>query len=101
MVSVQLKIIDEGLQPDLDELTERLRNELADENVQLDPDADLTLKVKFVIDNDQELVLLQLRESATKIKLREKVIHYNSNSLKEDVALECKAMLAPLTTEVA
>jgi hypothetical protein len=98
MVSVQIKFIDEGLSPNTDEIKEFAAAQFAEDNIAVTEDADLTLKIKFTIDNDQELVLIQLRETNTKLKLGEKVIHYLPESCKNDITHESHALVAGLVT---
>lgn len=96
MISVSLKIVDEGLAPNIDDLTEHLTANLNSDDIQLADNSDLTLKIKFTVDNAQEKVLIQLRETLTKVKLGEKVIHYFPNSWIEDTTSEAHALVASL-----
>lgn len=94
MVNVQLKMIDEGLAPNSDEIAKYIASNLKEDNILIDDQADLTLKIKFTVDNDQELVLVQLRETDSKVKLGEKVLHYLPASALADIANECHALVA-------
>jgi hypothetical protein len=96
MVSVHLKVLDEGLSADTDSLVTFMSSQLIKDNIQIKKGADLTLKIKFTVDNDQEKVLVQLRESGTKVKLGEKVIHYFPESYIEDITNEGHALVASL-----
>ena len=94
MVKVQLKIVEEGLKHPLAELTHILQNQLFEDNIVVKADADLTLKIKFTRDNDQDLVLLQLRETASKNKIGEKIIHYLEHSWLQDISSESHALIS-------
>lgn len=94
MVSVTLKMIDEGLSPNLDELSEFISQQLAEDSISVQDNAELTVKVKFTIDNDQEKVLIQLRETNDKHKLGEKVVHYFPSTWKQDITSEAHALIA-------
>lgn len=94
MVKVQLKIVEEGLKHPLEELTGFLTRQLFEDDIIVQGDADLTLKIKFLTDSDQDLVLIQLRDSHSKVKLAEKVIHYLDHSWIEDVSSESHALIA-------
>jgi len=97
MVNVQLKIVEEGLKHPIEELTGFITQQLFEDDILVKEGADLTLKVKFLTDVDQDLVLIQLRDSSTKQKLGEKVIHYLDHSWKEDISSEAHALLAGAT----
>ena len=99
MISVQLKMIDEGISADLDELSQYMASQLSEDSISISENADLTLKVKFLTDNAQEKVLIQLRETASKVRLGQKVIHYIEDSWKEDVTSEAHALVANLVHE--
>lgn len=101
MVSVRLKMIDDGMASDLDLLTEQLSAHLKADKFQIDDQADLTMKIKFMLDNDQEVILLQLRESKTKVKLGEKVLHFIEAHWMEDIVNEAHALLAATVSETA
>jgi hypothetical protein len=94
MVNVQLKMIDEGLAPNSVEIADYIASHLAEDNILIDDHADLTLKIKFTVDNDQDLVLIQLRETDSKVKLGEKVLHYLPANALTDIASECHALVA-------
>lgn len=96
MVNVQLKIVEEGLKHPLAELTKQLIHHLFEDDIMVRNNADLTLKIKFTRDADQDLVLLQLRETQSKAKLGEKVIHYIEKTWVKDVVSESHALLAPV-----
>ena len=99
MVNVQLKIVEEGLNHPLGELTRILQNQLFEDDILVRSDADLTLKIKFTRNNDQDLVLLQLRETASKNKIGEKIIHYIENSWLQDVSAESHALISNSTVK--
>ncbi len=94
MVTVQLKIVEEGLKHPIDELKGFISSQLFEDDILVKDEADLTLKIKFLTDNDQDLILIKLRDSNTKAKLGEKVIHYLDHSWKEDISAEAHALLA-------
>jgi hypothetical protein len=96
MVPVKLKIVEEGLKHPLEALKKALSDQLFEDDVILSDDAEHTLKIKFTNDNGQDLILLQLRDSATKNKRSEKVIHYLADSWEEDIASEAHALVTSL-----
>lgn len=93
MVNVQLKIVEEGLKHPIQELRQSISKQLFEDDIIVTDHAELTLKIKFTMDGDQDLVLLQLRETESKNKLGEKVIHYLEHSWIEDIAAEAHALL--------
>jgi hypothetical protein len=95
MVTVQLKIVEEGLKHPLAELTSAIAKNLFEDDIIVKEDAELELKVKFTTEDHQDLILLQLRDTSTKHKINEKVIHYIEHSWIEDVSSEAHALLAP------
>jgi hypothetical protein len=95
MVTVQLKIVEEGLKHPLNEMKSAIASSLFEDNVIVKDDAEMEIKIKFTTEDHQDLVLLQLRDTATKHKINEKVIHYIEQSWISDVASECHALLAP------
>lgn len=76
MANIQLKIVDEGLKADQHSFVDRLRQALIEHDVYITEPAELTLKVKFCVDDGHEKVLLKVRESASKTTLAEDVILY-------------------------
>jgi hypothetical protein len=96
MVNIQLKIVEEGLKHPLAELQRQLTHHLFEDDIIVRTKADLTLKIKFTRDHDQDLILLQLRETESKAKLGEKVIHYIEKSWVRDTIAESHALLAPV-----
>ncbi len=97
MVTVQLKIVEEGLKHPLSEMKSAIAASLFDDDIIVKDDANLELKIKFTTEDHQDLILLQLRDSGSKHKINEKVIHYIENSWIRDVASEARALLAPST----
>jgi hypothetical protein len=95
MVTVQLKIVEEGLKHPLHEMKSAISASLFEDGVVVRSDAFLELKIKFTTEDHQDLILLQLRDAQTKHKINEKVIHYIENSWIQDVASESHALLAP------
>ncbi|MCC6599238.1 MAG: hypothetical protein IT223_01025 [Crocinitomicaceae bacterium] len=96
MVNVQLKIVEEGLKHPINELTTFITSQLFEDDILVTDGADLTLKIKFTTDSDQDLILLQLRETGSKNKIGEKVIHYLENSWIQDISAEAHALLASM-----
>jgi len=97
MVTVQLKIVEEGLKHPIDQLKSAISQNLFEDNIIVKDDADLEIKVKFTTEDNQDLILLQLRDTRTKHKINEKVIHYIEHSWIEDISSESHALLAPAT----
>lgn len=94
MVTVQLKIVEEGFKHPIQELKNAISGNLFDDDIIIKDDADLELKIKFTSENDQEMVLLQLRDTKSKHKVNEKVIHYLEHSWIADIANESHALVA-------
>ena len=94
MVTVQLKIVEEGFKHPIEALKSTVSKNLFDDNIIIKDDADLELKIKFTRENDQDLVLLQLRDTKTKQKVNEKVIHYLDHSWIDDIANESHALVS-------
>lgn len=95
MVTVQLKIVEEGLKHPLSGLKAAISESLLEDGVIVKDDADLEVKIKFSTEDHQDLILLQLRDTRSKHKISEKVIHYIENSWIQDVTAETHALLAP------
>ncbi|WP_306640170.1 hypothetical protein [Sanyastnella coralliicola] len=93
MHTIRIKVLNEGLNITSNNLIEAIESELLTEGIEISEQADTTLKIKFTVDNDHEKVLLQLRETATKIKLRERVFPYISTSWMRDVVKEVHAIV--------
>lgn len=89
-------MIDEGISPELDELSQYMASQLSEDSISIAEHADLTLKVKFLNDNSQDKVLIQLRETESKVKLGQKVIHYLEESWKDDITSEAHALVVNL-----
>lgn len=94
MHTLRLKVINSGVSLDRDDLTSKLAELLSDEGYEFSQNAPLTIKIKFLRDNDHEVVLIQLRETASKMKLREKVIPFISTSWLNDTVMEVNAMVS-------
>lgn len=94
MVTVQLKIVEEGFKHPIEELKSSVSKNLFEDNIIIKEDADLELKIKFTRENDQDLVLLQLRDTKSKHKVNEKVIHYLEHSWIADIANEAHALVS-------
>jgi hypothetical protein len=94
MVEVQLKFVEEGLKHPIAELKNHVTKALFEDDILVKEGADLDLKIKFTTDNDQDLILLQLRETVTKNKLNEKVLHYIEETWIQDIAAEAHALVS-------
>jgi len=94
MVTVQLKIVEEGFKHPIEKLKSAVSKNLFDDDIIIKDDADLELKIKFTRENDQDLVLLQLRDTKSKHKVIEKVIHYLEHSWTADIAFEAHALVS-------
>jgi hypothetical protein len=94
MVTVHLKIVEDGLKHPIDELTHFLRLQLIEEDILVREDSPLSLKIKFTREGENDIILLQLRESATKTKLNEKVIPYLEHTWLEDISAETYALIS-------
>lgn len=101
MTHIQLKVRDEGLRPDITALKVALRYHLAQDGIFIDHHAPLTLKVKFFSELEREKVLLVLRDTTTKEKMGEKVLHYMSGRWLQDITNEAHALVANLVVKVA
>jgi hypothetical protein len=94
MMNVQLKIVEEGIKHPIDELRQALQTQLLEDGIFLAPSAELGLKIKFTKEGDQDVVLIQLRETASKAKLGEKLIPYLNYRWIKDVSAEAHTLLA-------
>lgn len=94
MVTVQLKIVEEGIKHPIEQLKISMAEALLADNIAVTENSNLELKVKFTTENNQDLILLQLRDTESKHKLNEKVIHYLEASWLEDVSSEAHALLS-------
>jgi len=95
MVTVKLKIVEEGIKHPLEQLKNAISDALSQDGLVVSENSNLELKIKFTDENNQDIVFLQLRESSTKHKLNEKIIPYIESSWLEDIASEAHALLAP------
>lgn len=94
MHSLRLKVINAGVELNPNDLTAKLSELLSDEGYDFSANAPLTIKIKFLKDNDHDVVLIQLRETQSKTKLREKVIPFISTSWLNDTVMEVNAMVS-------
>jgi hypothetical protein len=76
MTNIQLKIVDEGLKADQHTFVTKLRETLSSQEFCIGEPAELTLKIKFCMDDGHEKVLLLVRETENKQKIAEEVILY-------------------------
>ncbi len=95
MLTVKLKIVEEGIKHPLDQLKSALSETLLEDEVVVTEHSKLELKIKFTVENNQDIILLQLRESDSKLKLSEKVIPYIESTWLSDTSSEAHALLAP------
>ncbi len=94
MVEVQIKFVEEGLKHPIDELRNHVTKALFEDDILVKEGADLSIKIKFTVDHDQDLILIQLRETESKNKLGEKVLHYLEDSWIQDIAAEAHALVS-------
>lgn len=94
MVTIQLKIVEEGLKHPVELLKHQLQNHLREDGILVTENSDLTLKIKFTHENGHESVLLQLRETVSKNKISEKLIHFREKHWLNDIAMESHALLS-------
>jgi hypothetical protein len=94
MVTVQLKVVEEGLKHPIDELTHFLRIQLLEDDILVGEDSNLSLKIKFTREGDQDIILLQVRDSITKTKMVEKIIPYLEHTWLEDISAESHALIS-------
>lgn len=94
MVTVQLKILEEGIKHPIEQLKSSIAEALLSDDIVVAEHSNLELKIKFTKEDNQDLILLQLRDSVSKHKVNEKVIHYIDQSWKEDISSEAHALLA-------
>lgn len=74
MLTVRLKIIEEGRVRIKHDLIEKLSNALLQEDIVVTTFSPLELKLKFTIDHGREFILLILRDGYSRRKLKELVI---------------------------
>jgi hypothetical protein len=74
MQTVRLKIVEEGRVRIKHDLIEKLSNALLQEDIVVTTFSPLELKVKFTMDHGREFILLILRDSYTRHKLKELII---------------------------
>jgi hypothetical protein len=100
MVTVQLKILEEGIKHPIEQLKSSIAEALLSDDIVVTEHSSMELKIKFTKEDNQDLILLQLRDSASKHKVSEKVIHYIDQSWKEDISSEAHALLASNTVSL-
>jgi len=86
MLSVKLKIVEEGLKHPLATLRQAIAERLLSNDVVLSDDANVELKIKFMRVDSREAILLQQRDTASKHKFSEKVIRYFPDTWIQDIA---------------
>jgi hypothetical protein len=86
MLTVKLKIVEEGLRHPLSSLRQAIAERLLSNDVVLSDSCDVELKIKFMQNDGTDVVLLQQRDAVTKHKINEKVIRYFSETWIQDVA---------------
>lgn len=92
MANIQLKIVDEGVHADQHTFVSRLREALLEHDVYISDTADLTLKIKFVIDDGHKKILLLIRETESLQKISEEVLLYFSDKWINKACEECVSM---------
>ncbi len=93
MNTVKLKIVEEGSKHPLEQLKRSIAQALEEEGTSISDQAEVELKIKFTVENDQEVVLLQVRNSIDKHKWAEKIIPYLESKWQEDILSESKSLL--------
>ncbi|MFM1932203.1 MAG: XisH protein [Bacteroidota bacterium] len=93
MSNIILKVVNEGFGPSTETVTNALREQLEAEGWKITNDAPLTLKVKFFHDLDHERILVKLRETASEIKIDERVIPYFTDKALGDIHTLVLSML--------
>lgn len=99
MANIQLKIVDEGLKADQHTFVEKLREALSVQGFFIAEPAELTLKVKFCVDDGHEKVLLLVRETESKQKLAEDVILYFPWSWTDKAVEACAGLVSQSLAE--
>lgn len=95
MITVKLKIVEEGIKHPVEQLKHAISEALLQDDLVVTENSNLELKIKFTQENNQDIVFLRLRESDNKQKLNEKVIPYIESSWLQDISSEAHALLAP------
>ena len=93
MSAIRIKVVDEGFGPKSDIILQALTDQLEAEGWRISQDAPITLKVKFLIDNDHEKVLILLRETGSKVKIEECVLPYLPEHILGDIHTSVAAIL--------
>jgi hypothetical protein len=93
MLTVKLKIVEEGLRHPLSSLRQAIAERLLSNDVVLSDEADVELKIKFMRNDGKDVVLLQQRDPNSKHKISEKVIMYFADTWIQDIAEHSAALL--------
>lgn len=93
MLTVKLKIVEEGLRHPLSSLRQAIAERLLSNDIVLSEKADVELKIKFMRTEGTDVVLLQQRDSVTKHKISEKVIRYFPETWIQDIAEHSAVLL--------
>ena len=93
MLTVKLKIVEEGLRHPLSSLRQAIAERLLSNDIVLSERADVELKIKFMRTDGHDVVLLQQLDSLSKHKINEKVIRYFADTWIQDVAEHSAVLL--------
>lgn len=93
METINFKIVEEGMNHPIEILLKAFADDFSEHDIQVGSPSDFEVKVKFTFENDQDIVLLQLRGGKSKQKLNEKVIFYHAVTWKEDIVAEVRKLL--------
>jgi hypothetical protein len=86
MLTVRLKIVEEGLKHPLHTLRQAIAERLLSNDVVLSEEADVELKIKFMRQDNHDVILIQQRDAASKHKINEKLMRYYAETWIQDVA---------------
>ncbi len=86
MLTVRLKIVEEGLKHPLQSLRQAIAERLLSNDVVLSEEADVELKIKFMHQDNRDVILIQQRDAASKHKINEKLMRYYAETWIQDVA---------------
>jgi hypothetical protein len=93
MLTVKLKIVEEGLKHPLSTLRQAIAERLLSNDIVLSDHADVELKIKFMREDSHDVVLLQQRDATSKHKINERVIRYFADTWIQDVAEHASILL--------
>jgi hypothetical protein len=93
MLTVRLKIVEEGLKHPLASLRQAIAERLLSNDIVLSEEGDVELKIKFLREDNHDVILLQQREARSKHKFNEKVIRYFADTWIQDIAEHAALLL--------